>query len=166
MLNIARKFYAHPGDNQAEFAIIPASALSDFSSMSLELASILDYLMPGDASGLLAITEKESVDWSSLEPTIVDFIASGMEAGQTLNPNPSGRVMGASGPLSVWADHLVNDYWWLECKLERNPGSQTQTAPSELPALAVLRVRHSRYSLPYTARTSPRITQNDFLLAP
>ena len=161
MNKYAYRFSEPPHESHRECTTIPATVLKDFNGMSLELLNVLDCLMPGDGNGLLAIAEKQSVDWPSIEHSLIDCIASDMHRGSSLNPNPASRIEGAAGWLTVRADHLVDDYWWVECELEHGNGaSEPPKTVGGSPAVAILRIQGSHRGLPYTAATSPRITLN------
>ena len=161
MEKYAYRFSVPQEQTHGEYVTIPASALKDFNGMALELLNLLDFVIPGDGNSLHALSEKRSVDWSSIEQTLVDSIETGMRDGASLNPNPACRIEGISGWLAVRADHLVDDYWWVEYAPEQGKGSgeppKTIDGP---PAVAILRVRNSSMNLPYTAHISPRVTLN------
>ena len=161
MEKYAYRFSVPQEQTHGEYVTIPASALKDFNGMALELLNILDCMIPGDGNSLHTISEKRSIDWSSVEQTLVDSIETGMREGASLNPNPACRVEGATGWLSVRADHLVDDYWWVECEPEHGNtvGGPPKTVDGP-PAVAILRIRNSSLSLPYSAETSPRVTLN------
>jgi len=161
MDNHLHRFNMLRDDGQGKYATIPAAVLQDFNGMSLEILNVCDCLMPGHGNRLLALTEKRSVDWPSLEHALVDCIAGDMHGGSSLDPNPAGRIEGPAGWLTVRADHLVDDYWWVECEPDHGNGvSEPVRAIEGPPAVAILRIRDSNRGLPYTAATSPRITLN------
>ena len=85
MEKYAYRFSVPQGQTHGEYLTIPASALKDFNGMALELLNVLDFVIPGDGNSLHALSEKRSVDWSSIEQTLVDSIETGMREGASLN---------------------------------------------------------------------------------
>ena len=103
------------------------------------------------------------VDWSSLEDDLIKWMGAAISSDDLIFPAQFKRLSNGDGWLAVNVEHVIDDYWWVEC-LPTRGDDQTGLWRLDVeggPAAAVLRIEGSRRCLPYTSENSPRITHDD-----
>ena len=125
---------------------------------SFELLNTYELLMPGEDHGVHPLSEGPAVDWASLEGALIECMVEGLRGNESIHPTQYGVLSNADGPVSVAADHLVNDFWWVECSQPRDQGSgDPETGGGGVPSVAIMRISGSGERLPYDESTSLRI---------
>ena len=125
---------------------------------NLQLLNTYDRLMPGEDHGVRPLSEVPGVDWASLEGALIGCMLEGLRANASLHPRQYGALPHEDGWLAVTADHVVDDYWWVECgPAEGKDPGDIEAERGSVPAVAILRISGSREHLPYDGNNSLRI---------
>ena len=140
---------------------VPTRVLKELSGMRIQLLSILDLQAPKEGHSLQVLADEEWVNWPALKDTLTLWMTTGPQSDALLFPNQFGRFPNGEGYLAVHIEHMIDDYWWVECQPTfLNASGEMETDYSNGPAAAVLRIEESRTRLPYTVDDSPRITSD------
>ena len=140
---------------------LPDRVYREMQGMTIQLLSILELLTSNNCHCLKVLEDEDWVDWPSLEADIISWMGAAVSSGDAIRPDRSTRFSNGKGWLAVTAEHIVDDFWWVECR----PTGQDHAGNwivdvDQGPAAAVLQIIGSRRCLPYTAADSPRITSD------
>ncbi len=140
---------------------LPASMLKELEGIAIQHLSFIELEMPGEEHYLHAPQKQGWVDWPSLEADLIDLMTSKLEHGSTTEPDLWWALPNQAGWLDVRVNHMIDDYWWVEClPAALNDSDQLETDLDQVPAPAVLRIQGSRNHLPYTPDTSAKLTRS------
>ena len=125
--------------------------------MRLVLINSLDLLMPGEEHSLMSLQDEEWNGWNGWKEDLFAAMTAGMIHGSLIDPVQHLHFETGTGALAVELQHVVNDYWWVEC----HPAHLDQSGEAVpdiavRPAMAMLRVRDSSEHLPGRYTGSPR----------
>ena len=138
--------------------VVSETVWRDAKQLTLHLVNTYEILLPGEGHGVHPLSEGPGVDWASLEGPLIGCIVDGLRRHEVIHPSQYGELPTASGRLSVTADHIVNNFWWLECFPSRAQGSDdSETGLVSRPAVAIMRITGSGERLPYGSNNSLRI---------
>ena len=138
--------------------IVSEAVWDEAKRTSLQLVNTYELLLPGEDHGVRPLSEGPGVDWTSLEDALIGCMVEGLRGNESLHPNQYGVLSTADRRLSVTADHVVNDFWWVECFFVRGQGSDdSEIGRASVPAVAILRITSSGEHLPYDSNNSLRI---------
>ena len=138
--------------------IVSETVWRDAKRLTLQLVNTYELLLPGEDHGIRPLSEGPGVDWASLEDALIGSMVDGLRGNESLHPCQYGELSTAAGRLSVTADHIVNNFWWLECFPSRAQGSDdSETGLVSRPAVAIMRISGSGAHLPYDSNSSLRI---------
>ena len=142
--------------------MVPVSVLKELIGMSIQLLSVLELQAPDEGHNLQVLADEEWVDWPSLEDDLIKWIGVAISSDDLLFPSQFRRMPNGYGWLAVNVEHVIDDYWWVECRPTRGDDDTGfwLLDVDDGPAAAVLRIEGSRQCLPYTSENSPRITQD------
>ena len=140
---------------------LPDRVYREMQGMSIQLLSTLELLTSNDCHCLKVLENEEWVDWPSLEPDIIAWMSTAVSSGDVIRPGRSARFTNREGWLAVTAEHIIDDFWWVECLPtgQDHAGNWIVDAYTG-PAAALLRIIGSGRCLPYKAADSPRITSD------
>ena len=141
---------------------LPDRVYREIQGMTIQLLSVLELLATEDQHSLKVLEDEEWVDWPWLEAEITTWMGAAMSSGDVIQPDQYSRFSNSEGWLAVTAEHIVDDFWWVECLPTGQDVSGNWIVDVDNgPAAAVLRIIGSRRCLPYTAADSPRITSDE-----
>ena len=113
--------------------------------------------MPQDGHSLLILGE-----WPhspGLEPAIIHWLAGAVEGQKEYPPNLQERLRDGDGMVSVSAEHLLDDHWWITVELPRFTGPRhPEVGGGPEPAVAIARIEGSADRLPCEAADSGHVT--------
>ena len=143
--------------------LVPVRVLKELIAMNIQLLSVLEIYVPDEGHRLQVLVDEAWVDWASLEEYLINWIGAAVSSGDVIFPCQFARLANGNGWLAVNVEHLIDDYWWVECQLTSGDDDSGcwLLQVDDGPAVAVLRIEGSRSCLPYTSETSPRITRDD-----
>ena len=126
------------------------------------LLSVLELQAPKEGHSLQVLADEKWVDWSSLKATLTGCMTAGLQTELHFYPDQFGWFPNGEGYLAVNIEHMIDDYWWVECQPAiTSDSSEWRKDLSKGPAAAVLCIEDSRVCLPYTAADSPRTTSDN-----
>ena len=144
----------------------PLVTLSDrvfreMQGMGIQLLSVLELLTEEEGHSMKVLEDEEWVDWPWLEVDIISWMNTAVSSGDVIQPDRSARFSNREGWLTVTAEHIIDDFWWIEClPTGQDDAGNWIVDVDNGPAAAILRIVGSRQRLPYTAADSPRITSD------
>ena len=149
-------------DTQEEPTVtIPASVLKELIGMTIQLLSVLELHAPEEGHSLQVLADEEWVDWSILEQDLTEEMTEGLHSGGPIGPDQFKRIRNRDGWLAVHVEHIIDDFWWVECQpVAVDYSNQWKKDYGRGPAAATLRIEGSRDCLPYSAANSPRLTSS------
>ena len=114
-------------------------------------------LMPRDGHRLLILG-----DWPhspDLEPAVIHWLAGVMEGQMVCSPNLQETLRDGDAIVSVQAEHLLDDHWWITVEPAGFTGKwHPGVGGGPEPAVAIARIEGSADHLPYGAEESGHIT--------
>lgn len=138
---------------------LPAAMLKEFRGIAIQHLSFIELEIPGEENQLHSPQQEDWVDWPSLETDLIDLMTSKLQAGTATEPDHWWTLRNQTGWLDVRVNHMIDDYWWVEClPVSLNDSGQLETDADQVPAPAVLRIQGSRNHLPYTPDKSAKLT--------
>ena len=139
--------------------IVSETVWRDAKRLTLQLINTYEILLPGEAHGVHPLSEGPGVDWTYLEDALIGCMVDGLRGHESLHPSQYGELPTAAGRLSVTADHIVNNFWWIECFPSGGQGSDDPESLGQFsrPAVAIMRITGSGERLPYDSSNSFRI---------
>ena len=154
--------FFRPATEGEPMVLVPVRVLKELIGMSIQLLSVLEIYVPDEGHRLQVLADEAWVDWTSLENDLINWIGAA-SSDEVIFPCQFTRLANGKGWLAVNAEHLIDDYWWVECQPTHGDDDSGfwPLHVDDGPAAAVLRIEGSRSCLPYTSETSPRITHDD-----
>ena len=151
-----------PATEGEPMVLVPVRVLKELTGMSVQLLSVLEIHAPDEEHGLQVLADEVWVDWPSLEEDLINWIGAAVSSDDLIFPNQFTRLTNGNGWLAVNVEHVIDDYWWVECRPTRGDDDSGfwLLDVDDGPAAAVLRIEGSRRCLPYTSENSPRITHD------
>lgn len=142
--------------------MVPVRVLKELTGMSIQLLSVLEFHVPDEGHRLQVLADEEWVDWPSLEEDLINWVGAAISSDDLIFPYQFRRMSNGNGWLAVNVEHVIDDYWWVECRPTRGDDDSGfwLLHVDDGPAAAVLRIKGSRRCLPYTSENSPRITHD------
>ena len=128
---------------------LPDRVYREMQGMTIQLLSILELLSPGDCHCLKVLEDGEWLNWSLLEADLINWMSTAVSSGDVIQPDRSARFPNREGWLAVTAEHIVDDFWWVECLPTGQDHSGDWIVDVDTgPAAAVLRIVGSQRCLP------------------
>ena len=157
------RIFFKPATEGEPMVLVPVRVLKELIGMSIQLLSVLEIYLPDEGNRLQVLADEAWVDWPSLEDDLIKWIGAAVSSDDVIFPCQFTRLANGNGWLAVNVEHLIDDYWWVECQptLGDDDSGCWLLQVDDGPAAAVLRIEGSRSCLPYTSETSPRITHDD-----
>ena len=138
--------------------VVSETVWRDAKRLTLQLVNTYELLLPGEGHAVHPLSEGPGVDWASLEDGMIGCMVDGLRGHESIHPSQYGELPTAAGRLSVTADHIVNNFWWVECFFSRGQGSDdSEMGRFSHPAVAIMRISGSGAHLPYDSANSLRI---------
>ena len=151
-------FLGTEADDQ-QSVLVPVEFLRELIEMRTQFLNVLELQAPGDGHNLKVLEDKDWMDWSSFRFELFKWMSATVSPAGMSFSNHLAAFPNGDGWVAVSATHLIDDYWWIECRPPTGDHPVFWTLDLRLsPATAVLRFEDSRKRLPYSASTSPRIT--------
>ena len=139
--------------------MVPVEFLKELIELRTQFLNVLDLQSPDEGHSLKVLRDEDWVNWPSFRLELFKWMTAAFSSAGRSFSNRLANFPNGDGWLAVSATHLVDDYWWIECRPSTGDHPAFWTFDNRLgPATAVLRFRGSRKYLIYSANTSPRIT--------
>ena len=96
--------------------LVPVRVLKELIGMSIQLLSVLEIYLPDEGHRLQVFADEAWVNWASLEDDLVKWIGAAVSSDDLIFPCQFTRLANGNGWLAVNVEHLIDDYWWVECQ--------------------------------------------------
>ena len=131
---------------------VPGQELKELVSSRIQLTGTPYLHTPTGTRDLQVVSDKAWVDWPSLEGALTGRMGAHLASGAALASNQWGLAAYRGGGVVVRVEHLVEDYWWVECLMPAGEDyEQWRASIGAGPAAAVLHVEDSRFNLTDTS---------------
>ena len=143
--------------------MVPVRVLKELTSMSVQLLDVLEIQVPDEEHRLQVLADEVWVDWPSLEEDLINWMEPAVSSDVPIFAYQFIRLANGNGWLAVNMEHIIDDYWWVECQPTLgNDGTRFWLVDIyTAPAAAVLRIEGSRRCLPCTSEDLPLITHEE-----
>ena len=143
--------------------MVPVRVLKELTSMSVQLLDVLEIQVPDEEHRLQVLADEVWVDWPSLEEDLINWMEPAVSSDVPIFAYQFIRLANGNGWLAVNLEHIIDDYWWVECQPTLgNDGTRFWLVDIyTAPAAAVLRIEGSRRCLPCTSENSSLITHDE-----
>ena len=131
---------------------VSSPVLKELVSSRIQLMGAPFLRMPPGTRNLQVVSDKVWVDWPSLEDVLTRRMNAHLDAGTALDSNQWGLLAYEGGGVAIRLEHLVDDYWWVECLMPIMENYEEWKAHLGTgPAAALLHVPDSRSNLSDTS---------------
>ena len=101
-----------------------------------------------EGKSLQIVSDKDWVDWHSLEDALAKRMSAELNAGTPLSSEQFGLLAYSGGGVVVRIEYLVENYWWAECMMSPiEDYEEWKAGISAGPAAAVFHIEDSRFSI-------------------
>ena len=133
---------------------VPGQVLKELVSTRIQLMGAPYLQVPRGGENLHIVSDKDWVDWPSLEGGLTKRMNTLLKSGTALDSHQLGLVAYRGGGVTVRIEHLVGDYWWVEWLTPSiEDFDEWKRLTSGGPAAAVLFVENSRSNLADTSNS-------------
>ena len=94
---------------------VSSQVLKELVSSRIQLMGAPYFQIPRGARNLQVVSDREWVDWPSLEDGLTRRMNAHPDSGAALGTKQWGVLAYEGGTVFVRIEYLVDDYWWVEC---------------------------------------------------
>lgn len=141
---------------------VSSAVLKELASSRIQLMGAPYLHTPPGNRNLQVVSDKVWVDWPSLEDALTRRMNAYLDAGTALDSRQWGLLAYQGGGVAIRIEHLVDDYWWLECLMPIMEDYEEWKAHLGAgPAAALLHLPGSRSNLSDTRENPTWFTGED-----
>ena len=127
---------------------VRSGVLKELVSTRIQLLGAPFLQTPPDGKNLQVLSDKDWVDWASLEDGLTKRMNADLFSGTPLCSEQLGLQAIEGGCVAVHLQYLVDDFWWVECLMPLiEDYHEWEERISSGSAAAVLCVKASRFNL-------------------